>query len=130
LSATGSAHRLQEFLYVLLRFASGFCLACHGAQKLFGLLGGPRLPVGGQLWFGGIIELACGLGIALGLSRWAAFLASGTMAVAYVQFHWQLHLGARLLPVVNKGELALVYSLLFAYFAARGAGSRKLGKGR
>ena len=59
----------------------------------------------------GIIELVCGLAIAAGaLLRPAAFLASGTMAVAYLQFHWKGQLGAQLLPGVNKGELALVYA--------------------
>jgi putative oxidoreductase len=53
---------------------------------------------------------------------WAAFLASGTMAVAYVQFHWKLDFGAKVFPAVNRGELALVYSVLFLYFACHGAG--------
>jgi len=40
------------------------------------------------------------------LTAWAAFLASGTMAVAYAQFHWKLQLGSALLPPIDKGELA------------------------
>lgn len=120
MAASGSW--IQELLYTLLRLVSGLCLGVHGVQKLFGLFGAARPPLGSQLWFGGLIEAGCGLAITLGLSRWAALLASGTMAVAYVQFHWKLAWGVRLLPVVNKGELALVYCLLFAYFAARGNG--------
>jgi putative oxidoreductase len=45
------------------------------------------------------------------------------MAVAYVQFHWKLELGSHLLPAINKGELALVYSLLFLFIACRGSGA-------
>lgn len=120
MAASGSW--LQELLYALLRLVSGACLSVHGLQKLFGLFGAARVAPGSQLWFGGIIEACCGVAIALGLTRWAAVLASGTMAVAYVQFHWKLALGAQLVPVVNRGELALVYCLLFAYFAAKGYG--------
>lgn len=78
---------------------------------------------GTQVWFGGMIELVTGLAMALGLfTPWAAFLASGTMAVAYIQFHWKFAFGADFFPAVNKGELALAYSLLFLYFACHGGG--------
>jgi putative oxidoreductase len=112
-----------ETAYALLRCLSGFMFSLHGMQKLLGVLGGEQQPVGSQLWFGGLIELVCGLAIAVGLqTRWAAFLASGTMAVAYVQFHWNLRLDANFFPVVNKGELALLYSLVFLFLACRGGG--------
>ena len=52
----------------------------------------------------------------------AAFLASGTMAVAYVQFHWKLAGGQMLLPSQNKGELALLYSFVFLFLACKGSG--------
>ena len=120
---------LQNTTYALLRLVGGLSFSLHGMQKLFGLFGGPRPPAFSQLWFGGVIELSCGLAMALGLAtRWAALLASGTMAVAYVQFHWQLRLGAALLPLVNRGELALVYCFLFLYFASRGNGAFGLGR--
>lgn len=128
MSPSSNSSRLQGFTYVLLRLVSGLCLSAHGMQKLFGAFGGAKPPVLSQLWFGGIIELACGLAVALGLTRWAAFLASGTLAVAYLQFHWKLRLGLWLLPVVNKGELALIYCFLFAYLAAKGNGPFSLGK--
>jgi putative oxidoreductase len=112
-----------EAAYTLLRVVSGLMLAFHGLQKVFGVLTPSQPPVGSQLWIGGIIELATGLLIALGLlTVWAAFLASGEMAVAYVQFHWKLQLGAKFFPAVNQGELALLYSLLFLFVACRGAG--------
>jgi putative oxidoreductase len=52
----------------------------------------------------------------------AAFLASGTMAVAYLQFHWKLSGGAQFFPAVNQGELALLYSFVFLFISSRGAG--------
>lgn len=85
-----------------------------------------------QLWFGGIIELGCGILIAIGLfARPAAFLASGTMAVAYTQFHWKLAFASGMwLPSVNRGEPALLYSFLFLFIAAHGAGAASLDERR
>jgi putative oxidoreductase len=127
--------RMQRFLerhievwYGLLRFAAGLMFAFHGWQKLFGVLSERSGPAPfTQMWIGGIIETVCGSLVALGLAtRWAAFLASGTMAVAYVQFHWKLSLGAGFWPIVNRGELALLYALLFLFIAARGPGRLSL----
>ena len=56
--------------------------------------------------------------IAAGLfASWAAFLASGTMAVAYIQFHWKFAFDSGFFPVVNKGELAALYCFLFLFMA-------------
>ena len=112
-----------EHAYTALRLITGLQFAFHGAQKLFGFLMPPgiEIPLLSQVWFGGVIELVCGLAIALGVkTTWAAFLASGTMAVAYIQFHWKLKFGSDFLPAVNGGEPALIYSLLFLYMACRG----------
>jgi putative oxidoreductase len=109
--------------YALLRMVSGALFAFHGVQKLFGVFVDRQPAVGTQLWVGGIIELVAGTAIALGLlTSWAAFLASGTMAVAYVQFHWKGAFDAMFFPAVNRGELAVVYSFLFLFVACRGAG--------
>jgi len=109
--------------YSLLRVVAGLMFSFHGMQKLFGVLSQFKAPAGTQLWFGAIIELVCGLAIAAGvLTRPAALLASGTMAVAYVQFHWKLAFGAKFFPTVNQGELALLYAFVFLYIAMSGAG--------
>ena len=102
---------------------TGLLFAFHGAQKLFGwyMPPGVEIPFMSQAWIGGVIELVTGLMIALGVKlTWAAFLASGTMAVAYIQFHWKLKFGDGFLPAVNGGEPALVYCFLFLYIACRG----------
>ena len=116
--------RLTEHVYVALRMISGLLFSFHGMQKLFGVLSEhPQPPVASQIWFGGIIELGCGLLIAAGaLTRPAAFLASGTMAVAYIQCHWKFAADAKFFPAVNQGELAVIYAFLFLYIACRGAG--------
>ena len=117
-----------ESAYALLRIVAGLMFSFHGFQKIFGVLSEIRPPVGSQLWFGGMIELLGGLAIATGvLVPWAAFLASGEMAVAYVQFHWKLQGGPNFFPTINKGELALLYAFLFLFVACRGAGRWSVG---
>ena len=97
--------------------------AFHGSRKLFGILSGHMPNVGSQLWVGGVIELVTGVCIALGLlTVWMAFIASGMMAVAYVQFHWRFELGAHFIPTKNQGELAVLYCLVFLVVACRGPG--------
>jgi putative oxidoreductase len=107
-----------RFAHALLRVLAGLMFSFHGLQKIFGVQSKFQPPIFTQLWFGGIIELVCGIAIALGIQvRWAAFLASGTMAVAYIQYHWRLSFGVRFWPAVNQGELALVYCLVFFFLA-------------
>ncbi len=109
--------------YALLRIISGLMFCFHGVQKILGVLSEHQPAFGSQIWVGGVIELVCGLAIAAGsLTHWAALLASGTMAVAYTQFHWKLAFGADFFPAINNGELALLYAFLFLYIACRGAG--------
>jgi putative oxidoreductase len=113
--------KYADHAYALLRIVTGFLLAFHGAQKILGVLSQFQPPVGSQLWFGGIIELIGGLMVILGFqTRWAAFLCSGTMAVAYLQFHWKFQIGPALFPAINKGELALLFSFVFLLIACRG----------
>jgi len=116
--------RFEERAYALMRIVAGLMFAFHGPQILFGILSSmPKAPFGSQIWIGGVIELVCGLLIMAGFqTRWAAFLASGTMAVAYFQFHWKFQWGANFFPAVNQGELALLYSFVFLYIACRGGG--------
>ena len=79
-----------DHAYALLRIMSGFMFLFHGVQKIFGVLTDFVPEFGTQAWYGGLIELVCGTAIMIGFqTRWAAFLASGTMAVAYFQFHWK-----------------------------------------
>jgi putative oxidoreductase len=111
--------RHAERIYTLLRIVAGILFACHGAQKLFGALGGTAATSNPLMLVGGIIEFGGGLLMAVGfLTSWAAFLASGMMAVAY----FMVHAKGGFWPIINKGELAVVYCFLFLYIAARGAG--------
>jgi putative oxidoreductase len=112
----------SDSVYVLLRAVTGFMMWFHGMQKIFGILTEQQPPLGSQIWLGGLIELTCGFLVLVGFqTRLAAFLASGTMAVAYFQFHWKFQLGKEFFPIVNKGELAVLYSFVFLFIASRGA---------
>ncbi|MBL8143455.1 MAG: DoxX family protein [Acidobacteria bacterium] len=109
----------ESTCYAALRFVAGFLMLFHGLQKLFGLFGGNVVEALTQRWFGGLIELICGVMVAVGFfTSPAAFLLSGTMAVAYFQFHQP----GGLLPIQNRGELAALYCFVYLFIAARGTG--------
>jgi putative oxidoreductase len=117
--------RHSEGTYAVLRIVAGLLFACHGAQKLFGWLGGfagqpeATAPLVSLMGLAGVLELFGGLLIAIGLfTRPMAFLCSGQMAVAY----FMAHAPRGFWPVQNEGELAVVYAFLFLYVSARGAG--------
>jgi putative oxidoreductase len=110
----------QEQAYALLRITAGFMFLLHGTQKFFNF---PQQYPYGELGFlsiaAGSIELIGGVLIILGLTtRGAAFLCSGTMAVAY----WLVHGTKSFYPLVNGGELAALYCFIFLFIACKGSG--------
>jgi putative oxidoreductase len=121
--------RYSDIAYALMRIVAGFMFSFHGFQKILGIFTDFHPAVGSQLWFGGLIELIGGLMIMVGYqTRFAAFICSGEMAVAYFQYHWKFHLGPQFFPGVNKGELAALYSFVFLFIATRGAGKWSVDK--
>lgn len=114
--------KFADHAYALMRIVTGFMFSFHGAQILFGVFSDqPKPPVLSQTGLGGILELVGGLAVMLGLqTRLAAFLCSGTMAVAYFQFHWKFQLGPQIFPALNHGELAALYCFVFLFIACRG----------
>ena len=116
-------NRYADVTYALLRVVAGGMFACHGAQKLLGAFGGQKAALQSMMGVAGVIELVGGLLVAVGLfAGVAAFVCSGQMAVAY----FMAHAKNGFWPIVNKGELAVVYCFLFLYIAARGAGPYSL----
>ena len=111
--------RHSELFYSAMRIVAGLLFACHGAQKLFGVIGAES-PAADPLLIGaGIIEFFGGLLIALGLwIGYVAFIASGQMAVAY----FKAHAPQGFWPIVNKGELAVLYCFVFLFIASKGSG--------
>jgi len=104
-----------------MRLIIGLLFACHGGQKILGFPpGGHGAPEGALMILGAWIELVGGLLIAVGLlTRIAAFLASGEMAVAYFMFH----AGGGAFPIVNHGESAVIYCFVFLFILFYGPGA-------
>ena len=109
----------RPHIHALLRIVAGLLFAQHGAQKLFGALGGRAVELMSQMGLAGVLEFVGGLMIALGLfTSPVAFIVSGQMAVAY----FQVHVPRGFWPIANGGELAALYCFVFLYFAAAGSG--------
>lgn len=112
-----------EKIYAALRIFAGLLFMQHGLQKIFGLFGGVPAEAPAFIVYGaGSIELVAGALIAVGLfTAPAAFVASGLMAFAFFMGHVAPAKG-NLIPIVNKGELAVLYCWAFFFIAAKGAG--------
>ena len=106
--------------YALLRIVAGFFFLWHGSQKLFSFPIEAMEGIPAFVTYGaGGIELIGGALVMVGfLTRWAAFICSGTMAVAY----WMAHGFNALFPIQNGGELAVLYCFVFLFIAANGGG--------
>jgi len=109
-------------LLSVLRFIAGLLYLQHGMAKLFKF---PPVPMFAKvelmslLGVAGVLELVGGVLLILGLfSRPTAFILSGQMAVAY----FMAHAPHGFYPILNGGELAIVYSFVFLYIAAAGPG--------
>lgn len=116
--------KFQEQAYALMRIMVGFMFSFHGVQKIFGYFSERPMPeIGSQMWIGGMLELFGGFLIMVGFkTRFAAFICSGMMAVAYFQFHWKFQFDNSFFPIVNQGELAVAYCFVFLYIATKGSG--------
>lgn len=114
--------------YALLRIVSGFLFLWHGTQKLFSFPVDAMAGIPAFITYGaGGIELVGGALVMIGLlTRWAAFICSGTMAVAY----WMAHGTQALFPIQNGGELAALYCFVFLFISANGSGQWSLDGGR
>ncbi|HMS41283.1 MAG TPA: DoxX family protein [Pyrinomonadaceae bacterium] len=113
----------QPRILSVFRFIIGFLFFWHGTQKLFGF---PPSQQGGGgelstlMAVGGILELVGGVFIMLGIfTRWTAFILCGLMAFAY----WGWHGTSAFLPIVNRGEMAVLYCFVFLYLFFAGGGS-------
>lgn len=117
--------KYQEETYALLRIISGFLFIWHGTQKLFNFPADFPYTLSPLMYAAGIIELVGGALVMVGLlTRPAAFVCSGTMAVAY----WMVHGMNNFFPILNGGELAVLYCFAFLFIAARGPGIWSLDK--
>ena len=117
---------MAPVLLSVLRIVAAFLLMAHGTQKLFGMpVTEPRDPVALLSLMGtaGVLEAFGGLLLLVGLyTRQVAFVLSGLMAAAY----FLNHAPRGFWPILNRGELAALYSFVFLYISAAGGGPLSL----
>ena len=117
---------LTPVLLSALRIVAAFLLMAHGTQKLFGLPATePRDPVALMSLLGtaGVLETFGGLLLLVGLyTRPVAFVLAGLMAAAY----FTSHAPRGFWPILNRGELAALFSFVFLYLSAAGGGPLSL----
>lgn len=122
--AQAAGASFHPYVRSALRIIAGFLFMEHGLQKILGLLGG----MGGHgatahfpswIWLAGILEVIGGPLILIGLFTVpVAILLSGEMAVAYFWAHFPHGFW----PLLNHGELSVLYCFVFLYLAAAGPG--------
>ena len=125
-----SLNSYADPVYCIVRLLIGLMFACHGGQKTLGFPPGGQPAANALGWSAGGIELVGGLLIAVGLlTRIAAFIASGEMAVAYFMTSFSGktldHAPTaieRLLPILNYGELPVALCFLFFFMIFYGSG--------
>jgi putative oxidoreductase len=123
-SARGTFDRLQPYVLSILRIMAGLLFCEHGLSKLFGFPPHGAMPPFLALeWFAGCIELTGGILVALGLlTRPAAFLMSGEMAIGY----FLEHAPKSFFPLLNGGDAAVLYCFIFLYLVFAGSGPLSL----
>jgi len=106
----------------LLRIVVGLLFLQHGLAKYLQF---PHVAAFDNIQFasmpgiGGVVEIVCGALATLGLfTPIAAFLASGEMAVAY----FTSHAPHGFFPILNGGNLAVLYCFVFLYLIFAGSG--------
>ena len=120
--------RLTPYLLSVLRIVAGALFVAHGTQKLFGVPGHPfHAPVFAVslMFAAGVLETFGGALMVLGLfTRQVAFVLSGEMAVAFFMQHYP----GGPWPILNGGELAVLYCFLWLLFCVAGPGPISLDK--
>lgn len=119
MAAKTSASSLGALGLGILRLVISFTFFCHGAQKLFGILGGHRMPLASIFGVAGVLEFVGAILLFLGLfTRPVAIVLCGEMAYAFFTAHFP----HGFFPIKNGGELAVLYCFIFLMFALAGPG--------
>ena len=124
MTSAGAQSGVSHFFLNLLRIMAALAFMQHGAQKLFGLLGGSGgATFATQFWLAGTLEFWGGLLILVGLfTRPVAFVLATEMVWAYLQSH----LPRGFFPAENGGELAVLFCIIYLFLASNGGGAFSL----
>lgn len=114
----------ETYALAALRIMAALLFFAHGSQKIFSFPTAEFMPQAfSLLWIGGVLEMAGGALLALGLfTRPTAFLMSGMMAVAYFLFHAP----QSFYPALNGGDAAILFSFVFLFLTFAGPGALSL----
>jgi putative oxidoreductase len=112
--------RYRPYILSILRSVVGLLFLEHGLSKVFNFPAPSPVPsLSGLLILPAILEtIGAALFLVGAFTRIVAFILSGEMALAY----FMAHAPRAFYPVVNGGELAVIYCFLFLYFAFAGGG--------
>ena len=126
MAGNNSWTKASPHLLSLLRIVAAFLFMCHGADKLFNLPEGPFTLIASAKLFtlvpglAGVLEFGGGFLLLIGLfSRPVAFILSGEMAFAYFMVHFP---HSHVFPILNGGDLAVLFCFAFLYLSAAGPG--------
>ncbi|HEY1891834.1 MAG TPA: DoxX family protein [Steroidobacteraceae bacterium] len=119
---TQTGFQMSPQLRSVLRIVAALLFLQHGSAKLLHVPDQPmfaHLHLLSLMGVQGLIELVGGGLLAIGLfSRPVAFILSGDMAVAFFMAHFP----KSWLPIVNGGDLAVLFCFTFLYLWAAGPG--------
>ena len=112
--------RFRPYILSLLRIVVGLLFLQHGLSKVFNFPAPSPVPsLTGLLILAAILEtVGAALFLVGAYTRIVAFILSGEMAFAY----FMAHAPRSFYPIVNGGELAVIYCFIFLYFAFAGGG--------
>lgn len=110
----------RPYILSILRIVIGLLFLQHGLSKVFNFPAPSPVPsLTGLLLLAAFLETVGALLFLVGAyTRIVAFILSGEMALGY----FMAHAPQSFYPLVNKGELAVIYCFVFLYFAFAGGG--------
>ena len=120
---TTTLSRYEQEALGVLRIVTALLLISHAIVKLTGFPPGAepgQQTLTSLFGIAALFEIVAGPLLLIGLfTRPVAFLASGEMAIAY----WWTHAPASLYPIINHGEVAILFCFTFLYLAFSGPGA-------
>lgn|SRR5690606_16959847 len=112
--------RWRPYFLSIMRIVAGLLLIPHGTMKFFGWpTGEGGAALFSMMGLAAAIEIVGGILLVIGLfTRTTAFIVSGFLAAAY----FMAHAPQNFQPILNGGELAVLWCFVAFYIFIAGAG--------